>query len=95
MMKSRKAASPEVGEQQQAKRRKIGQQAEAINNDLDPMSKPRSDTRPRHQAKDCPGRGKRQPHGVKMCGFCGKELKSKPKAKTSSAQVTVINRTDT
>jgi len=74
-------------------RRKIAQQTEAINNDLDPMATRPADTRPRHQANDCPGKGKRQPHGIQVCGFCGKPIKQKPKAKTVNVQVNVINDT--
>ena len=69
-------------------RRRIAGQVEAMNNDLDPMVKRQADSRPRCQKPDCVGKGKRQAHGIKFCGYCAKPMgrKSKPKRKKQTKE---------
>lgn len=55
-------------------RRRVAGLVEALKSDLDPMSKPHGDARPRCGKRKCDGRGRRQPVGVKFCGFCGETM---------------------
>ena len=41
---------------------------------VDPKSPPRRDDRPRCGARACDGRNVRQPVGIKVCGFCGRDM---------------------
>ena len=50
---------------------------EQVNRITDPNSPPRRDDRPRCGSRACDGRNVRQPVGIQMCGFCGRDMTSK------------------
>ena len=47
-----------------------------VNRIVDPKSPPRRDDRPRCGARACDGKNVRQPVGIKLCGFCGRDMTS-------------------
>ena len=51
--------------------------ADQVDQILDPHTVPPVDTRPRCGARACDSRSVRQPVGVKMCGFCGRDMRDK------------------
>ena len=44
---------------------------------VDPKSPPRRDDRPRCGVSGCEGRNVRQPVGISLCGFCGRDMTSR------------------
>ena len=53
---------------------------EQVSRIVDPTSPPRRDDRPRCGSRACDGRNVRQPVGIKLCGFCGRDMTSKEAA---------------
>jgi hypothetical protein len=51
-----------------------GEQVDRI---VDPKSPPRRDDRPRCGVRACDGKNVRQPVGIKLCGFCGRDMREK------------------
>ena len=51
--------------------------ADQLDKILDPHTEPRRDDRPRCGSRACGGRNVRQPVGVSLCGFCGRDMKVK------------------
>ncbi len=44
---------------------------------VDPKSPPRRDDRPRCGVSGCEGRNVRQPVGISLCGFCGRDMSNR------------------
>ena len=47
---------------------------EQVDRIVDPKSPPRRDDRPRCGSRACDGRNVRQPVGISLCGFCGRDM---------------------